>query len=94
MCRSVGRTRFGDPLDLEFGARVGVAGFGGDSAFTYLRYNADLSSRALAKAGITDPGRQEKLRKLDAVECMPELQRLGDRVGAAIDLDRHFEGFL
>jgi hypothetical protein len=93
MCRSIGRTRAGDPIDLEVGDRIGRSGASG-SAFTYLRYNADLSGKALARAGITDPAKQAELRKLDAIGSMSQLQELGARVGATIDLDRHFAGFL
>lgn len=93
MCRAIGRTRAGDPIDLEVGARIGTPGVSG-SAFTYLRYNADLSARALANAGITDPAKQAELRKLDAVGSMSQLQDLGRRVGATIDLQQHFAGFL
>jgi hypothetical protein len=64
------------------------------SAFTYLRYNADLSGKALAEAGIADPAKQAELRKLDAVGSMPQLQALGARAGVTIDLQRHFDGFL
>lgn len=93
MCRALGRTRAGDPIDLEVGDRIGQPGVAG-SAFTFLRYNADLSAKALADAGITDPAKQADLRKLDAVGSMSQLQELGRRVGATIDLERHFEGFL
>lgn len=93
MCRAIGRTRAGDPIDLEIGDRIGQPGSAG-SAFTYLRYNADLSAKALADAGITDPAQQAQLRKLDAVGSMPQLQELGKRVGATIDVERHFAGFL
>ena len=93
ICRSLGRTRVGDPIDLEFGDRVDVTGIT-NAAFTYLRYNADLSAKGLAQAGITDPGQRDKLRKLDAVGSMSQLQALGARVGATIDLERHFVGFL
>ncbi len=94
LCRSVGRTRFGAAIDRELGDRVGAAGIGASSLFTYLRYNADLSAEALSEIGITDPRKQQALRKLDAVDRMPELQALGARVGQDIDLERHFEGFL
>jgi len=94
ICRSLGRTRAGDAIDLEFGDRIDLGGVGGASAFTYLRYNADLSAKALARAGITDPARQAQLRKLDAVDCIGDLQQLGAQVGATVDLERHFEGFL
>jgi uncharacterized protein len=93
MCRAFGRTRAGDQIDVELGGRIGRPGVSG-SAFTYLRYNADLSGNALARAGITDQAKQAELRKLDAVGSISELQDLGARVGATIDLERHFDGFL
>jgi hypothetical protein len=93
MCRAIGRTRAGDPIDLEVEDRIGEPGISG-SAFTYLRYNADLSAKALASAGITELAKQAELRRLDAVGSMSQLQELGSRVGATIDLERHFDGFL
>lgn len=93
MCRAFGRTRVGDPIDLEFGDRRDLDGVTG-SAFTYLRYNADLSDKALAQHGITKRSAQHRLRKLDAVGSISQLQALGARVGATIDLDRDFKGFL
>jgi hypothetical protein len=94
MARAFGRTRAGGVLDREVGDRIGAPAATGAYAFTYVRYNADLSSDALAAAGIADPQRQKHLRKLDAVDCVPELQELGRRVGATIDLDGHLAGFL
>ena len=93
-CRSLGRTRRGDPLDAEFGARIDVTGVAGRNLFTYLRFNADLSERALTEAGVTGEKTQARIRKLDAVDCMPQLQELGRRVGATIDLETDFAGFL
>jgi hypothetical protein len=94
ICRTLGRTRAGEPIDLEFGDRIDLTGIGGTSAFTYLRYNADLSHRALASIGIADGQEQRRVRKLDAVEYIPQLQALGRQAGAAIKLETHFAGFL
>jgi patatin-like phospholipase len=94
MARSFGRTRIGAPIDLEFGDRIDASSPTGTDAFTYARLNADLSPAALAAAGISDPERQARLRKLDAVDCMPQLQELGRRVGETLDLDRHLGGFV
>lgn len=94
VARSLGRTRAGEPIDREFGSRADAAGVGGRTAFSYLRYNADLSPDALAAAGIVDPKVQKNLRKLDSVQSLPELQALGRQVGEKIELDRHFRGFL
>ena len=94
ICRSLGRTRFGAPIDLEFGTRVDVPGVGGRTLFSYVRYNADLSATALAAAGITREREQRALRKLDAVKSIDQLEAVGRRAGANIDLETHFTGFL
>ena len=74
LCRSLGRTRAGEVIDLEFGDRIDATGVTGTSAFSYVRYNADLSAQALSREGITDPREQERMRKLDAVASIPRLQ--------------------
>jgi len=93
LCRSLGRCRFGESIDSEFGARIDVSGIAGSNLFTYVRYNADLSPAALVKQGITDPSEQKRLRKLDAVKAMPQLRQLGRSVGAKVDIPTHFGGF-
>lgn len=94
LCRSFGRCRFGGEIDREVRARIGADSVGGRSLFTYVRYDADLSDRALKDAGITDPGVRKRVRKLDAVDQLPVLQQLGRTVAAKVDLDNHFAGFL
>ena len=93
-CRSLGCCRYGEPIDREFGARLDVTGIAGSSLFTYLRYNADLSPKALEKRGITSRREQRRLRKLDKVRAMPRLREIGRSVGAAVDVSNHFRGFL
>lgn len=94
LCRSLGRCRAGQPLDREFGARLDVPGVSGQSLFTYVRYNADLSDEALEAFGVSDPKQRKRVRKLDAVKEIPLLQKLGRHAAADVDLDRHFAGFL
>lgn len=93
-CRSLGCCRFGEPIDNEFGARLDVKGIAGSNLFTYLRYNADLSAKALTERGITGRREQKRLRKLDAVGAMPRLQQIGRSVGDKVDVAVHFKGFL
>ena len=69
-------------------------GVSGDSMFTYVRYDADLSDRALEALGVKDPKQRKQVRKLDAVKEVPLLQELGRRAAADVDLDDHFAGFL
>jgi hypothetical protein len=37
---------------------------------------------------------RKRVRKLDAVDQLPTLQKLGRNVAATVDLDAHFAGFL
>lgn len=94
LCRSLGRCRAGQPIDREFGDRLDATGISGESLFTYVRYNADLSDEALEDFGVEDPKRRKKVRQLDAVNEVPLLQELGRRAAADVDLDCHFAGFL
>ena len=94
LCRSLGRCRAGRQIDREFGARLDAAGVSGDSMFSYVRYDADLSDEALKAFGVDDPKRRKGVRKLDAVKEVPLLQELGRHAAADVDLDRHFAGFL
>lgn len=55
--------------------------------------NADLSDEALAGFGFS-PRTRARLRKLDAVDRVDDLRRLGRKVGDRIDLDDHFRGFV
>lgn len=94
LCRSLGRCRAGQQIDREFGTRLDATGVSGDSLFTYVRYNADLSDKALQDVGVKDPKQRKRVRKLDAVKEIPLLQELGRRAAADVDMDRHFAGFL
>jgi hypothetical protein len=94
LCRSLGRCLAGDEIDREFGARLDATGVASSGLFTYLRYNADLSDGALIGLGIASPRERKRLRKLDAVKSIKQLEALGRNVGERIDLDRHFGAFL
>jgi Patatin-like phospholipase len=93
LCRALGNCRAGRPLDREIGSRVGTTGVAERSLFTYLRYDADLSDEALQKRGVS-AREAARLRKLDAVKSLPELRAIGRDVGAEIDLEAHFAGFI
>jgi predicted acylesterase/phospholipase RssA len=60
-------------------------------AFLYARYNADLSQEGLDRLGLSsmDP---EKVQKLDAVDQMDNLLRIGKAAAAQISLE-HFGSF-
>jgi hypothetical protein len=94
LCRCIGRCIAGPLIDREVNTRIGADSLGGRPLFTYLRYDADLSTDALIKAGITNPRAQTQVRKLDSLKSLPFLRNLGDRVAQTINVDQHFAGFL
>jgi hypothetical protein len=94
LCRALGKCRYGEPIDREFGARINITGSTETNLFTYLRYNADLSDTALSERGIDSSRDRQRLRKLDAVKAIPQLRAIGRDIGAKIDIDKHFQGFL
>ena len=93
VCRSLARARAGASIDSEFGSRLNELSPAGRNLFTYLRYDADLSDEALAALGVTSVRDRKRLRKLDAVDAIPQLQALGRSVAQQIDHDRDFAGF-
>jgi uncharacterized protein len=99
-CRMVGRCVYGDIIDRELGDLVPRDENGAPiplsqdlgRAFLYTRYNADLSSNWLNKMGLgdIDPG---QVGKLDSVDHIDNLRRIGRRVGEEVELE-HFGPFL
>jgi len=103
-CRTMGRCVHGDELDREIGdlvpRREGADGglepipLGEDlgRAFLYARYNAELSEKGLGRLGMSDvdPG---QVSKLDAIDAMDDLRRVGRAVAAQVDAS-HFGPFL
>jgi hypothetical protein len=92
-CRAVGRCIHGAPLDRELGDLIprdeagNIVPLSTDlgRAFRYARYNADLDPAALAKAGLgdLDAGR---VAKLDAVDQIESLRRIGRHAARDIDV--------
>ena len=78
LCRVFGDCLCGDTIDREVGDLVGSAGplAQADKLFTYVRYNAELSLAGLAALGCEDIA-PERVQRLDAVDAMPELRRVG-----------------
>jgi len=61
-------------------------------AFLYARYNADLSAEGLQRLGCgsMDP---EKVQKMDGVDQIDNLLKIGTQAGQDIDL-KHFGPFV
>jgi hypothetical protein len=101
-CRVIGRCTYGGIIDQELHDLVAVAAGpeGGKipletdlgKAFTYIRYNAELTGDGLAQLGFTaiDP---EGVKKMDSVNHVSELETIGDAVAKLVDLD-HFRTFV
>jgi len=92
-CRTVGRCTRGDPIDREVGdlvprdeadAQIPLAQDLG-RAFLYARYNAALTKNGLKDLGLgdIDPTRASKL---DSVDAIPDLARIGQALAEQIDL--------
>jgi len=94
LCRAFGCCRFGGTIDREVGDLIGAPGIGGTTLFSYVRYDADLSDRALEEFGVTDPRVRKRVRQLDAVDQLSLLRDLGQDVARHVDIDQHFIGFL
>jgi len=99
-CRMVGRCVYGEVIDRELGDLI-PRDENGDPvplsedlgrAFLYARYNADLSSPWLNKMGLEDID-PSKVSKLDSVDHIGDLHRIGRRVGEEVKLD-HFGSFI
>ena len=100
-CRHIGRCVSGAVLDSEIGDMIPRDGEmdSNDSyknriplekdlgrAFLYARYNVHLEQKVLDQLGLGDI-KVEKVQKLNAVENIPELRRVGKRIADDIDIN-------
>ena len=94
LCRVFGDCRAGDPIDREVGDLIGSVGpLGRDQKlFSYLRYNAELTREGLDALDCRDI-EPETVQKLDSVDGIPELRRVGEQVAQKKVLPAHFSGF-
>ena len=99
-CRMIGRCVYGDVIDRELGDLIPKDENGSavplsqdtGRAFVYARYNADLSAPWLSKMGFGDID-PTNVGKLDSVDYMDDLRRVGRRVGEEVKLE-HFGAFV
>jgi hypothetical protein len=86
-CRTVGKCKFGAPIDKELHdlipmdeeGNVELENSKSDRHFSYVRYNADLSQKGLIALGLNDID-PEKVQKMDSVEYISELRKVGEAV--------------
>jgi hypothetical protein len=95
LCRVFGDCRAGEAIDREVGDLVGSAGplQQGQKLFTYLRYNAELTREGLDALGCHDIA-PETVQKLDSIDGIPDLLKVGKRIAETRVMERHFAGFL
>jgi hypothetical protein len=64
----------------------------GEKLFSYLRYNAELTREGLDSLGCSEI-EPRAVQKLDSIEGIPDLQRVGRRVAETKVREEHFGGF-
>ncbi len=94
LCRVFGNCRAGDLLDRELGDLIGSVGplAAPQKLFTYARYNAELTREGLDALHCEDvePG---VVQKMDSIDGIPDLRKVGKKV-AEMKVDAaHFAGF-
>ncbi len=93
LCRTFGKCLSGDIMDREVGNMIGKKGPLPEKLFTYMRYNAELTAEGLTALGLPDIN-PKNVQKLDSVENIPDLQRIGQAVAATkLDIE-HYQSFL
>jgi uncharacterized protein len=76
LCRVFGECVAGPLLDREVDAMTSSTGPLSEKLFRYARYNAELTSEGLRDLGCADI-KPEHVQKMDSVEFIPALQRVG-----------------
>ncbi len=100
-CRTIGRCKFGAPIDRELGDMIPLDKDGNmqnvESAvpphFSYVRYNADLSDKGLKDLGL-DHIDSHDVRQMDSVQFMPQLREVGKAAGKLQVKMDHFFSFI
>jgi uncharacterized protein len=96
-CRIIGRCTYGGIIDRELHDLVPVDPDIPDQplslqrdmnkAFLYVRYHAELTENGLTQLGVTEVD-ADRIRKMDEVENMPDLKRIGKALGDRVKLAR------
>lgn len=93
LCRVFGKCLCGHQLDREVDTLMNVKGPVSPKLFTYVRYNAELTERGLSDLGLATI-RPKDVQKLDSVEHIDKLQRVGQAVGKFHIFPEHFQSFV
>ena len=93
LCRTFGKCLSGGIMDREVESMIGKKGPLPEKLFTYMRYNAELTVEGLTALGLPDIN-PKNVQKLDSVDNIPDLQRIGQAVAATkLDIE-HYQSFL
>jgi patatin-like phospholipase/acyl hydrolase len=94
-CRMLGYCTFGDPIDEEVGAMLSsgdTANWSGQKAFTYLRYNPDVTRAGLDALGLKEIEPQQ-VQLMDSIAHIDQIRTVG-RSYAEHNVDlSHLRGF-
>jgi uncharacterized protein len=93
LCRIFGKCLAGDVLDREIGDMCNKRGPLSSKLFTYVRYNAELSYDGLKQLGLNDV-EPRGVQKMDSVEHIADLQKVGRAVAEKKVQKQHFTGFI
>lgn len=101
LCRVFGKCLVGDPLDREVGNLIyrqdGIQnekqGPVNPKLFTYLRYNAELTSEGMERLGLSQI-KPEQVQKMDSVEYISELKQIGKAIAQQQVKQDNFANFL
>ncbi|MBX2989735.1 MAG: patatin-like phospholipase family protein [Bacteroidetes bacterium] len=93
LCRTFGRCVSGMPIDREVGDMIDKRGPVHPKLFTYMRFNAELSKQGLHDLELADINPKD-VQKMDSVEHIDKLQRVGRAVGNKFVRPECFSGFL
>ncbi len=90
LCRVFGQCVAGAPLDREIGDMIDSTGPFSNKLFRFVRYNADLTEAGLSKIGCSDLV-PERVQRLDAVDSIGALERIGQQVAQNDIRESHFK---
>jgi predicted acylesterase/phospholipase RssA len=92
LCRTFGKCIAGDELDREVGDMINSGGPLNEKLFTYVRYNGELTHDGLVRLGLHDIVPRD-VQRLDSVQHMSELQRVGRAIAQHQVRREHFTIF-
>lgn len=91
-CRAIGRCVAGPPLDRELGDMIPPPDAQTGRAFRYARYDIETSPVALHEMGLGDI--DPDTLAMDNPDAAPDMKRIGEKLGAQVDLAAQFPEFL